>query len=64
MAKNSPVTKEDISKFINKLGDTPYKIENLNILLEDNLFIRINDLNNLRREAVDKLNEKRKNYDT
>ena len=59
MAKNSPITKEDISKFINKLGDTPYKIENFNILLEDNLFIRINDLNNLRRDAVDKLNEKR-----
>jgi len=60
-AINRSITKEDIVKQISKLGDTPYKINNLEITLEDNLFINIKDLNEIRREVINKLNEKRIN---
>ena len=49
------ITKEDISKSLTKTGNTPFIVSNLNINIEDNLFIHNIDLNNLRREAIDKL---------
>lgn len=50
---------EDIKKQISKLGDTIYKINNFNIKRDKNIFVRISALNELRRKAVLKLNEKR-----
>ena len=58
-ALNNPITKEDIFIKINKLNDTIYKFDNLNIDLEDNLFIPLKELNDLRRKAILLLNEKR-----
>ncbi len=54
-AINQSITKEDIKKQLSKLGDTPYIIDNIDICIEDNLFINIKDLNSLRREAIEKL---------
>lgn len=55
-AKNISMTEEDIKTKLSKLGDTPYIIDKINIKLDDNLFINIKDLNELRRNVVDKLN--------
>ena len=56
-AINRSMTKEDIVSKLSKLGDTPYKIGNLDISLDDGLFINIKDINELRRNAIDKLND-------
>ena len=58
-AINRSMTKDDILKQISKLGDTPYKINKIDINLEDGLFINIKDINELRRNVIDELNRKR-----
>ena len=58
-AINREVTYEDIKSKLLKLGDTPYRVDKLNINLESGLFINIKDINELRRDAINKLNEKR-----
>ena len=55
-AKNLSITKDNIIKQLSKLGDTPYIINKINIKLDDNLFINIKDLNELRRTGIEKLN--------
>ena len=61
IAKSAPMTKERIEEQLSKLGGTPFKINNINIDLPDNLFIVIKDLNELRRLAIDELIELRSN---
>lgn len=58
-SKNNPATEEIIKKQINKTGDTIYKFSNINVLLDDDIFINIKDINSLRRNAIDELNNKR-----
>lgn len=53
------ITKENISKSLTKTGNSPFVVANLNITIDNDLFIRNIDLNNLRREAIDKLIEER-----
>ena len=54
-----PTSKEDIKKQLNKLGNTIYEFDKLDIISDDNIFINIKDLNEIRRIAIDKLNNKR-----
>lgn len=56
---NKALTKELIETKLNRLGDTVYNLESINIDLEDNLFIDIKSINDLRRDAIEKLNQKR-----
>jgi putative protease len=56
---NRPTTKEDIYKQINKLGNTIYEFDELTIINDDNIFINNKDLNEIRRIAIEKLNNKR-----
>lgn len=53
------MSKEDIEKQIKKLGNTPFCCEKIHISLNGNLFIPNAKLNELRREALDVLIEKR-----
>ena len=59
LAQNKEVTKENIEEKISKLGDSVYKINKLDINKSDNIFIRLSELNELRREAINELNQKR-----
>lgn len=69
-AVKTPLTKEDIYNKINKLGDTVYKLDRLDTVMDDNIFIPISEINELRREGINKLNSlrlystnyKRENY--
>ena len=56
-AKNHPQTKESIAKQINKTGNTPFKIEKLDILMEDDIFIPMQALNQLRRDGLESLKQ-------
>lgn len=55
------LTKEKICEQISKLGDTFYYVNECNVLLEDNAFLPLSALNQLRRDAIEKLNEKIRN---
>ena len=65
-AINSPMTKDRISELLQKLGNTPFICHNINIDVDDNIFIPVGLLNELRREAILKLKtlreEKKKEY--
>ena len=55
-AQNTPITKERINDQINKLGGTPYEFEQIDIILDDNLYVpSISKLNQLRRDAIETL---------
>lgn len=52
IAKNQPATKENLYKQLDKLGDTPFFLEEGRITLKGQLFIPVGKLNELRRQAV------------
>ncbi len=54
-ALNLPITKEKIIEQISKTGNTAFYFENLEIILDDNLFVQMGALNNLRRQVLEKL---------
>ena len=58
-SKNSPTTKDSVIKQLSKLGNTIYQIGNIDVCIDDNVFIPVGVLNNLRREAIEILNKKR-----
>lgn len=58
-AINNPTTKETILDKITKLGDTAYEFDKLDITIDNNVFIPLKLFNELRRKAIDLLNEKR-----
>lgn len=51
-ALSKPTTKENIYTQLNKLNNTPYQIGELKINLDDNVFIPLKELNELRRKAI------------
>lgn len=58
-ALNKPITKEEIKEKLNKIKDTVYKYESLDIEIDDNIFIPFNIINDLKRKAFEELNNKR-----
>ena len=40
---------------LSKTGNTEFEFENINVILDDNLFIQMSTLNDLRRSALEKL---------
>lgn len=59
-ALNTKTSYERVKSQIEKLGNTPFVCSNTNISMDDNIFIPIKDLNELRRELTDALIEKRR----
>ena len=58
-AINKPTSKDEISEKLNKLGDTVYKYDKLNIDIDNDIFIPLKELNDLRRKATELLSDKR-----
>lgn len=58
-AQNKAADEESVLKNLNKFGGTPYYLKNFEITLDDGLFLRAGELNELRRNAVEMLSEKR-----
>ena len=55
---NSPINSKRLSEQFSKLGNTPYTLESIHIALDENLHIpSISSLNNIRRLAVQKLED-------
>jgi len=58
-AKTKPLDKQAASKNLCKFGGTPYLIENFAINTDEGLFVSAGELNDLRRRAIEELDEKR-----
>ena len=58
-AINAPTYCSDIEKHLSKLNDTPYYIDKIDYEIDDNIFIQIKNINDLRRELIDKLSDMR-----
>lgn len=56
---NNPVDKDIIKSKLNRLGDTVYKFDRLEIDIDNNIFIPMKEINELRRQAINLLNERR-----
>ncbi len=59
MAKTNPVSAEQIRKQLNKLGNTIYEFSELELNIDNDIFISIKDINDLRRNAISNLNNER-----
>lgn len=57
-ARKKPLDRETVLEKINKTGNTPFVFEELNLELDDNIFVPIGQLNALRREALNRLQER------
>lgn len=53
VAKNRPMSIEDIRKQIAKTGNTPFQFTNVEIQMEEGIFIPIRQLNELRRNGIE-----------
>ena len=54
-SKGSPITEEAVLKQLEKLGNSIFEAKEIKVELGDDVFIPISQLNNIRREAVKKL---------
>lgn len=52
VSNNRPLDDDSVRKQLNKTGETEFKFDDLNIDIADNVFIRISDLNEFRRNAL------------
>ena len=56
-AQNRPLSREELEKRLRKTGDTPFVVTDIDIDLEDGLFVPVGQLNELRRSALEQLQE-------
>jgi putative protease len=57
LAEKQPITREDAEKRMRKTGDTAFLFDDLRVELDDGLFVPNGVLNQLRRDALEKLSE-------
>lgn len=60
-AKNSPLSQERIKETLQKCGNTPFEAQNIEIKMDENIFIPISFLNEIRRNALIELQSIREN---
>ncbi len=56
-SENKPLTDEYVKKLFSKLGGTPFFAESIEVNLDDGLFVSAGELNEIRRNATEKLCE-------
>ncbi len=57
-AKNKPLTVEDVKERMNKTGESAFYFENLEIQMDDDIFVPNGVLNQLRRDALAQLEQR------
>lgn len=57
IARNSSLTKEQVVSQISKIQNTPYEFSNIEVDLENGLFLPMSTLNELKREAIKEVKE-------
>lgn len=59
-AKTCSVTKDDVINQMNRLGNTPFILQTINVSMDGHFFIPVRNINEIRREGIDILVLKRK----
>lgn len=59
-----PITKENIIKQLSKLGNTPFEVNHIDIEMEEDIFLSLKELNEIRRALVEELIKRRTNIPT
>lgn len=54
-AQKQPLTVEKVKKQLEKTGNMPFEFENLEVYLQEGLFMPVNWINDIRRNAIEKL---------
>ncbi len=60
-AQKNGIDKDRVTANLSKTGDTPYKVQKVQINADEDAFVRISDINTLRRKALCKLDKLRAN---
>ncbi len=60
-ARTEAITQERIKHQVSKLGNTPFECKNVYLKCDEEIFISIKELNDIRRNAVEELIQKREN---
>ena len=60
-SKNNPTKKQDIAEKLSKLLDTPFEVEEINYEIDQDIFIPLKNINQIRRELVQELIKTREN---
>ncbi len=55
LARKVSLTRDRVTEQMGKLGNTPYKLEDIKVSIEESSMVRVSVLNDLRRSAVDEL---------
>ena len=58
-ALNKALTRDQVIKQIDRLGGTVFKFNSLDVIMDDDIFVPVSVLNDIRRRAVDLLSSKR-----
>jgi putative protease len=58
-AVNKALTKERIIEQLNKTGDTPFVFSHVDVQIDENLALPISEINNIRRRALEEMENKR-----
>lgn len=58
-AQNTPISEERARAQIGKMGQTPFELHNFEILEDENITLSVSEINRLRRECAELLQEKR-----
>jgi len=58
-AQKRATTREEIEKNLNRVGNTPFAVDNMHIALDDGLLVPLSVVNNMRRKCLDELLKKR-----
>ena len=58
LAQKAPITKDAVISQISKTGNTPFTFKNITVNLEEDLFVPVKILNELRRTCLEALQEK------
>ena len=58
-AINAPIKESEVFDKLNRTGDTVFKFEKINIDMDTDVFVSIKDLNEIRRQALNKLYDER-----
>lgn len=54
---NAPLSRENIIKNLSKLGSTPFSLGEIEVLKSDDIMVRVSSINDLRRQAIERLFE-------
>ncbi|HAN10403.1 MAG TPA: peptidase U32 [Clostridiales bacterium] len=57
VANNNPLSFEKIKEQLSKAGNTPFVVENIELDMDENIYINISKINELRREAISQFEE-------